>query len=57
MPEQSNDRTKELVLLMSRDKKALDGITFVLDGPNGIETTRVDDKALLLDALKAVQAS
>ncbi len=47
---------EELVLLMSRDKKALDGITFVLDGPNGIESVRVEDKALLLDALKAVQA-
>jgi 5-deoxy-5-amino-3-dehydroquinate synthase len=22
---------------MGRDKKALDGLTFVLDGPNGIE--------------------
>jgi 5-deoxy-5-amino-3-dehydroquinate synthase len=48
---------EELVLLMSRDKKALDGITFVLDGPNGIESVRVDDKALLLDALSAVQAA
>ena len=28
----------ELIALMGRDKKALDGITFVLDGPNGIET-------------------
>jgi 5-deoxy-5-amino-3-dehydroquinate synthase len=27
----------ELVELMGRDKKALDGITFVLDGPNGVE--------------------
>ena len=28
----------ELIALMGRDKKAIDGITFVLDGPNGIET-------------------
>ncbi len=27
----------ELVELMGRDKKALDGITFVLDGPDGVE--------------------
>jgi 5-deoxy-5-amino-3-dehydroquinate synthase len=27
----------ELVALMARDKKALDGLTFVLDGPDGVE--------------------
>ena len=27
----------ELLMLMARDKKALDGLTFVLDGPNGVE--------------------
>jgi 5-deoxy-5-amino-3-dehydroquinate synthase len=27
----------ELLALMSRDKKALDGLTFVLDGPDGVE--------------------
>jgi 5-deoxy-5-amino-3-dehydroquinate synthase len=27
----------ELVALMARDKKAVDGLTFVLDGPNGVE--------------------
>lgn len=27
----------ELVALMGRDKKALDGLTFVLDGPGGVE--------------------
>ncbi len=30
-------QTGELVALMHRDKKALDGLTFVLDGANGIE--------------------
>jgi 5-deoxy-5-amino-3-dehydroquinate synthase len=30
----------ELVALMARDKKALDGLTFVLDGPRGIEVVR-----------------
>jgi 5-deoxy-5-amino-3-dehydroquinate synthase len=27
----------DLVALMHRDKKALDGLTFALDGPNGVE--------------------
>jgi 5-deoxy-5-amino-3-dehydroquinate synthase len=27
----------QLLALMARDKKALDGLTFVLDGPNGVE--------------------
>jgi 5-deoxy-5-amino-3-dehydroquinate synthase len=31
----------ELLAIMLRDKKSADGLTFVLDGPNGIE--RVDD--------------
>jgi 5-deoxy-5-amino-3-dehydroquinate synthase len=29
--------TDELIALMARDKKALDGLTFVLDGPDGVE--------------------
>ncbi len=41
----------KLVALFSRDKKALDGITFVLDGPNGVEPVRIDDRELLLDVL------
>lgn len=28
----------ELVVLFGRDKKAIDGVTFVLDGPSGVET-------------------
>jgi 5-deoxy-5-amino-3-dehydroquinate synthase len=27
----------DLMVLMARDKKALDGLTFVLDGPDGVE--------------------
>ena len=45
----------ELVALFHRDKKAVDGLTFVLDGPNGVETVLVDDEALLLDALEAMR--
>lgn len=36
-----------LVQLMRNDKKAVDGLTFVLDGPNGIETVRgVSERAI-----------
>ncbi len=45
----------ELVALMGRDKKALDGLTFVLDGANGIETVVGVERAVLLDALEAVR--
>ncbi|CAN5658748.1 3-dehydroquinate synthase family protein [soil metagenome] len=44
----------ELVELFARDKKAVDGVTFVLDGPRGVEPVRVDDRAALLAALEAV---
>jgi len=35
-----------LVTVMARDKKAIDGLTFVLDGPNGVETVAAVDPAL-----------
>lgn len=43
-----------LVDLFARDKKAVDGVTFVLDGPNGVEPVRIDDRALLLDTFSDV---
>ena len=37
----------ELIQVMGRDKKAITGLTFVLDGPNGVETvTEVEPQAL-----------
>jgi 5-deoxy-5-amino-3-dehydroquinate synthase len=45
---------EQLVDLFSRDKKAVDGVTFVLDGPNGVEPVRIDDRSLLLGAFDAV---
>ncbi len=45
---------EHLVDLFSRDKKAVDGVTFVLDGPNGVEPVRIDDRTLLLAAFDAV---
>lgn len=46
---------EQLVDLFARDKKAVDGITFVLDGPRGVEPVSVSDRPLLLDALEAVR--
>ena len=40
-----------LVELMRRDKKALDGLTFVLDGPVGVEVVSGVDEGAVHDAL------
>ena len=48
------DKVLEEPLLFSRDKKAIDGITFVLDGPAGVEPVKVEDRGVLADALAAV---
>jgi 5-deoxy-5-amino-3-dehydroquinate synthase len=45
----------ELLALFARDKKALDGVTFVLDGPRGVEPVTGIDDAVLRDALEAVR--
>jgi len=45
---------EEIVSLFARDKKALDGVTFVLDGDNGVEPVTGINEDLLLDALAAV---
>lgn len=47
----------EIIDLFARDKKAIDGVTFVLDGPEGVEAVRVDDRDLLAAALVAVDPS
>ncbi len=44
----------ELIALFARDKKALDGVTFVLDGPNGVETVTGVAPEILRDAMDAV---
>src|SRR5690606_16232777 len=44
----------ELVALMARDKKALDGLTFVLDGADGVEVVPGVDPAVAADTLGAV---
>ncbi|MGE3620036.1 MAG: 3-dehydroquinate synthase [Acidimicrobiia bacterium] len=45
----------ELVALMARDKKALDGLTFVLDGPDGVEVVAGVDEGLARETLAALR--
>jgi 5-deoxy-5-amino-3-dehydroquinate synthase len=45
----------ELVALFGRDKKAVDGVTFVLDGPSGVEPVTGIDRAALLGALERIR--
>jgi 5-deoxy-5-amino-3-dehydroquinate synthase len=45
----------DLVERFGRDKKAVDGITFVLDGPSGVEPVRVDDHRLLRETLETLR--
>lgn len=47
--------TTELVEVMGRDKKALDGLTFVLDGPDGVEVVAGVDAALAADVLDSMR--
>ena len=44
-----------LIALFARDKKAIDGVTFVLDGPNGVETVTGVDPMILRDAMEAIR--
>ena len=44
-------RAEQLVELMHRDKKALDGLTFVLDGPAGVEVVAGVDEGPVVAAL------
>ncbi len=41
----------ELITFMARDKKARDGLTFVLDGPSGVEIVEAVDPALVRSVL------
>ena len=46
----------ELLALMGRDKKALSGITFVLDGPSGVESVTGVPTELILDAIDSIRS-
>ncbi len=43
-----------LVELFGRDKKAVDGVTFVLDGPRGVETVTGVDRAVIDAAFERI---
>ena len=45
----------ELVALFARDKKAVKGVTFVLDGPHGVEPVTGVERAAIDDALEALR--
>ena len=45
-----------LIALMGRDKKALDGLTFVLDGANGVEVVADVDPGAVREALSVMAA-
>jgi len=45
----------QLVEVMRRDKKALDGLTFVLDGPEGVEVVPDVDPAVARDVLDSLR--
>jgi 5-deoxy-5-amino-3-dehydroquinate synthase len=47
--------TDDLLPLFARDKKAVRGVTFVLDGPNGVEPVTGIDEVHVRDALEAVR--
>ena len=44
-----------ILALFERDKKAQDGITFVLDGENGVELVKVENQNILRNALEVIQ--
>ena len=45
----------ELMVAMERDKKAIDGLTFVLDGPAGVEVVAGVDAGVVRDTIEAVR--
>jgi len=46
---------EELLPLFARDKKAVRGVTFVLDGPNGVEAVTGVDERFVREALEALR--
>jgi 5-deoxy-5-amino-3-dehydroquinate synthase len=45
----------QLVAVMQRDKKAIDGLTFVLDGPSGVEVVAGVDPLVAADVLDSLR--
>jgi 5-deoxy-5-amino-3-dehydroquinate synthase len=53
-PELSDDRLMEL---LARDKKAVDSLTFALDGPDGVEVVTDVDPGLVRDTIATVRGT
>jgi len=53
IPDELTDN--ELLALFARDKKAIDGVTFVLDGPCGVETVVGVEQSVLVGSFEAVR--
>ncbi len=53
----SGSSADDLLRLMQRDKKALDGLTFVLDGPQGVEVVRGVAPDVVTATLRSMGAS
>jgi 5-deoxy-5-amino-3-dehydroquinate synthase len=47
----SGMNVQEWLEVMARDKKAIDGLTFILDGPNGLETVSPVAQESVVEAL------
>ena len=55
LPQGAN--AEQLLQLMQRDKKALDGLTFVLDGPRGVEVVKDVAPTTVTEVLRSMGAS
>jgi 5-deoxy-5-amino-3-dehydroquinate synthase len=53
----SGSDAAQLLQLMQRDKKALDGLTFVLDGPRGVEVVKGVEDTTVVAVLREMGAS
>jgi 5-deoxy-5-amino-3-dehydroquinate synthase len=56
LPAGTDPATDDLITLMARDKKAVDGFTFVLDGPNGVEPVSGVPPATVRAALDQIRS-
>jgi 5-deoxy-5-amino-3-dehydroquinate synthase len=53
----SGANAEQLLQLMQRDKKALDGLTFVLDGPRGVEVVKDVAATTVTEILRSMGAA
>ena len=51
----SSMSNEDLLFAMTRDKKAVEGFTFVLDGPKGLEVVKGIEGILIKETLEKVR--